>query len=207
MNNVQTKNTCSKNFGLFFNYIFDCGLKCISVFRSNVQQRRGRAGRCQPGKFFKLYSKLTFTSRSSQKHFFQQPQKSIESRYDAIDLVISVGTKVKCFCNSLNVARIGAKLCQNAISDDTFRFRHKNKSTKTWDRNACFSTIWPGFWLAMSRTSKSASSSNFALDRLIQRSVHPKNLEFGSNLGSGKNFHLRYQVSTFLGELFPQPHI
>ena len=40
------------------------------------------------------------------------------------------------------------------------------------------------FW-----TSKSASSSNFALDRLIQRSVRPQNLGFDKNLGSPKNFH------------------
>ena len=39
------------------------------------------------------------------------------------------------------------------------------------------------------RTSKSISSSNFALDRLIERSVRPKNLRFGENLGSPKNFH------------------
>ena len=39
------------------------------------------------------------------------------------------------------------------------------------------------------RTSKSASSSNFALDRLIQRSVRPKNLGFGEILGPPKNFH------------------
>eukprot|EP00931_Biecheleriopsis_adriatica_P121996 TRINITY_DN9702_c0_g1_i1.p1 TRINITY_DN9702_c0_g1~~TRINITY_DN9702_c0_g1_i1.p1 ORF type:complete len:1254 (+),score=338.86 TRINITY_DN9702_c0_g1_i1:241-3762(+) len=33
-------------------------LECQMVSRSNVQQRRGRAGRCRPGKFYKLYSRL-----------------------------------------------------------------------------------------------------------------------------------------------------
>lgn len=35
-------------------------LETFQVSRSNVQQRRGRAGRCQPGKFFKLYSQYEF---------------------------------------------------------------------------------------------------------------------------------------------------
>eukprot|EP00392_Amoebophrya_sp_AT5.2_P001037 g1039.t1 len=35
-------------------------LETFPVARSNVQQRRGRAGRCRPGNFFKLYSKWEF---------------------------------------------------------------------------------------------------------------------------------------------------
>merc|ERR1712032_588904 len=33
-------------------------LAAIQISRSNAQQRRGRAGRCQPGIFYKLYSSL-----------------------------------------------------------------------------------------------------------------------------------------------------
>ena len=67
----------------------------------------------------------------------------------------------------------------------------KNKfSAKISDQNFGFSLILRGFGRSTAeRTSKSASTSNFALDRLILRSVRPKNLEFGSNLGSPKNFH------------------
>ena len=79
------------------------------------------------------------------------------------------------------------KLCQNAfqtISDVSF-FNAKKYSAQISDRNSCFSLIWHGFWQATTeRMSNSASSSNFAVDRLIQRSVRPKNLKFGSNLGS-----------------------
>ena len=66
----------------------------------------------------------------------------------------------------------------------------KTFSAKILDRKFRFSSIWRGFrGSTAERTSKSASSSNFALDRLIQRSVSPKNLNFASNLGSPKNFH------------------
>ena len=43
-----------------------------------------------------------------------------------------------------------------------------------------FSLIWHGFGAATAeRTSKSASSSNFALERLIHRSTRPQHLRFG----------------------------
>ena len=35
-------------------------LQTLQISRSNSQQRRGRAGRCQDGKFFKLYSQYEF---------------------------------------------------------------------------------------------------------------------------------------------------
>lgn len=35
-------------------------LETMQISRSNVQQRRGRAGRCRPGKFYKLYSEYEF---------------------------------------------------------------------------------------------------------------------------------------------------
>ena len=35
-------------------------LETMQISRSNVQQRRGRAGRCRPGKLFKLYSEYEF---------------------------------------------------------------------------------------------------------------------------------------------------
>ena len=53
-----------------------------------------------------------------------------------------------------------------------------------------FSLTWRGFGRSTAeRPSKSASSSNFALDKLIQRSLRPKNLGFVQILGSPKNFH------------------
>ena len=95
--------------------------------------------------------------------------------------------------NSSNMARIGTKLCQNAfrtIPDISFFDVEKQISVKILDENFRFSTFWRGFWRATAKwASKSASSSNVALDRLTERSVRPKNLEFGENLGSSKNFH------------------
>ena len=35
-------------------------LETFQISRSNVQQRRGRAGRCRQGKFYKLYSEYEF---------------------------------------------------------------------------------------------------------------------------------------------------
>ena len=78
---------------------------------------------------------------------------------------------------SSNMARIGTKLSQNAfqtIPDVSFFDAEKNFLTKISDRNFRFLLIWPGFWRATAkRTSKSASGSIFALDRLILRSVRP----------------------------------
>ena len=115
-----------------------------------------------------------------------------------------------CFRNSSNMARIGAKLCQNAfrtILHVSSFDAEKKKSAKFSDHNFRFSLIWRGFGRSTAeRTSKSASTSNFALDRLILRSVRPKNPEFGSNLGSPKIF-TRLKVSVSLEELFPQPHV
>ena len=79
------------------------------------------------------------------------------------------------------------------VSDDSEHLvfsRRKIFSAKFSDQKFRFSLIWRGFGRSTAeRTSKSASTSNFALDRLILRSVRPKNPEFGSNLGSPKNFH------------------
>ena len=69
-------------------------------------------------------------------------------------------------------------------------FTEKSFFLKIADQKFRFSLIWRVFWRATAeRTSKSACSSNFALDRLTERSVRPKNLGFGENLGSSKNFH------------------
>ena len=91
------------------------------------------------------------------------------------------------------MARISAKLCQNAfqtILEVSFFDAGKKISAKILDRNLCFSPIWRGFGRATAeRTSKSDCWSNFALDRLIERHVRPKNLGFGENLGFVKNFH------------------
>ena len=107
--------------------------------------------------------------------------------------LISAGDRVKFFRNSSNMARIGTKLCQNAFRTilNVWSFHAENFfSAKFSDQNFRFSLIWRGFGRSTAeRTSKSASTSNFALDRLILRSVRPKNPEFGSNLGSPKNFH------------------
>ena len=91
------------------------------------------------------------------------------------------------------MAAFGLKLWENAfqtIPDISFFDAKKIFSAKFSDQKFRFSLIWRGFGRSTAeRTSKSASTSNFALDRLILRSVRPKNLEFGSNLGSPKNFH------------------
>ena len=91
------------------------------------------------------------------------------------------------------MARIGAKLCQNAfqtIPNVSFFDAEKFFSAKISDQKFWFSLIWRGFGRATAeRMSKSACSSNFALDRLIERPVRPKILRFGENLGFLKNFH------------------
>ena len=78
------------------------------------------------------------------------------------------------------------------VSNDFGRFvfrRRKKKMTKILDRKFRFLPIWRDFGGATAeRTSKSAGPSNFALDRLIERSVRPKNLGFSENLGSSQNF-------------------
>ena len=90
---------------------------------------------------------------------------------------------VKIFRNSLNMARIGAKLCQNAFQTipDISLFDAQNfRSAKFSDIFLCVSQILVGFGgRRVKRTSKSNASSNFALDLLIQRSVRPENLGFG----------------------------
>ena len=108
--------------------------------------------------------------------------------------MISVDDRVKIFGNVSNMARIGTKLCQNAfqtISDVSFFDAEKIISAKISDWKFCFSPIWRGFGRATAeRMSKSACSSNFALDRLIERPVHPKILGFGENLGFLQKFSL-----------------
>ena len=79
------------------------------------------------------------------------------------------------------------------VSDDSGRFvfrRRKILSAKFSDQKNRFSLVWCGFGGATAeRTSKSASSSNFALDGLNERSVRSKNLGFRESLGFLKNFH------------------
>ena len=108
--------------------------------------------------------------------------------------MISVDDRVKIFGNVSNMARIGTKLCQNAfqtISDVSFFDAEKIISAKISDWKFCFSPIWRGFGRATAeRMSKSACSSNFALDRLIERPVRPKILGFGENLGFLQKFSL-----------------
>ena len=129
---------------------------------------------------------------------------------EAVELIPVGRLRWKFFRNCSNMARIGAKLCQNAfrtILNVSSFDAEKKKSAKFSDHNFRFSLIWRGFGRSTAeRTSKSASTSNFALDRLILRSVRPKNPEFGSNLGSPKIF-TRLKVSVSLEELFPQPHV
>ena len=61
-----------------------------------------------------------------------------------------------------------------------FRRQKKNFGAKISDENFCFLPIWRGFWRATAkRTSKSASGSNFAPDRLILRSVRPNIVKNG----------------------------
>ena len=95
-----------------------------------------------------------------------------------------------------NMARIGAKLCQNVfqtIPNISFFDAEFFSPAKFFDRKFQFSLIWRGFGAATAeRTSKSASSSNFALDRLILRSVRPKILGFDQNLGFPKKKSLDY---------------
>ena len=91
------------------------------------------------------------------------------------------GCEGKIFRNSSNMARIGTKLCQNAFQTipdvSFFDAPPKTKSAKNLERKFRFSAIWREFWRATAeRTSKSTSTSNFALDRLILRSVRPKNV-------------------------------
>ena len=77
-----------------------------------------------------------------------------------------------------NKAPIGTKLCQNAfqtIPDVSFFDAEIFLSAKISDRKFRFSLIWCGFRGATAeRSSKSASSSNFASDRLILRSMRSK---------------------------------
>ena len=89
---------------------------------------------------------------------------------------------MKIFENSSNIARIDAKLCQNAfrtISDVSFFDAGKDFPVKFSDRKFHFSLILRGFGGATAeRTPKSAALSNFALDSLILKSVRPKNRGF-----------------------------
>ena len=69
---------------------------------------------------------------------------------------------------------------------------------KISDRKFDFSPIWCGFGGATAeRTSKSACPSNFALDRLFQRSARPKNVGFGKNLGSQQKFSPDHRCLVF----------
>ena len=66
----------------------------------------------------------------------------------------------------------------------------KSAKNEIFDRKIRFLPIWRDFWGATAeRMSKSSSSSNFALDWLIERSVRPKNLGFDENLRFLKIFH------------------
>ena len=102
-----------------------------------------------------------------QKQNFQP--KIFAEQFLSVNKNWNAGNRLKCF-----LAKFGLDF--NFHVDFNFNFH--------------FLQIWCGFWGATAeRTSKSDSSSNFALDRLIQRSVRPKNLGFGEILGSPKNFH------------------
>ena len=90
------------------------------------------------------------------------------------------------------------------ISDCTFRFRQFRRVFEQPRPNDA------------ERTSKSASSSKFALDRLIHRSVRPKNLGFGEILVSPIfhpscrcPFSLRYQIHSLMchDEVHNQPNL
>ena len=113
-----------------------------------------------------------------------------------------------------NLAWIGAKLCQNAfqtIPNVSFFDAGIFFSANFLDRKFRFSSIWRGFRESTAeRTSKSDSSSNFALDGLIQRSVRPKNLGFGIFAVRAIFFHLmpaRIPNTFSVRDLFPQPQI
>ena len=77
-----------------------------------------------------------------------------------------------------NLARIGAKICQNAfrtIPEISFFDAEKFFFAKFSDRKNYFSQILRGFGRRTAKwTSPSARASNFALDALILRSVWPK---------------------------------
>ena len=109
------------------------------------------------------------------------------------------------------MARIDAKLCQSTFQtnpDISFFDAQKMFAAKFSDREFLFSLIWCVFGGAMAEwTSKAASSSNCALDRLIQRSVRQKNLGFCEIIGISKTFSPGLQVSAFHAEFNPQPHI
>ena len=99
----------------------------------------------------------------------------------------------KIFRNSSNMGRIGTKLCQNAfqtIPDVLFFDAKKIFPAKFSDEKFRFWQIWRGFWRATAkRTSKSSSTSNFAQDRLILRSVRPnvvKNMIVAAADGGGR---------------------
>ena len=130
---------------------------------------------------------------------------------DAVYLIHFGGWRWKTFRSSSNMARISAKLCQHAfrtIPDVSFFDAPKIFSTKFLDRKFRFLLIWCGFWRATAEwASKSASSSNFALDRLTERSVRPKNLRFGEKSWICKKIFTRLKASVFLAELNRQLHV
>ena len=77
------------------------------------------------------------------------------------------------------------------VSNDSGRFVFRCQQKLCWakilDQKFRFSSIWRGFGGATAeRTSKSASTSNFALDTVIERSVRPKNYKFGLGFGLRK---------------------
>ena len=93
---------------------------------------------------------------------------SITYPVGVVDLIPGDGLRYFFFRCSSNMARIGAKLCQNAfqrIPDVSFFDAQKKVFGENSDREFRFSQIWCGFRRATAeRTSKSACSSNFALD-------------------------------------------
>ena len=96
--------------------------------------------------------------------------------FDAVEIIHFGGLRWVFFRNSSNMARISAKLCQNAFQTIP-KFcvsMPKKKSSKISDQKCCCSLTWRGFWRATAEwTSKSTSLSKFALDRLVQRSARP----------------------------------
>ena len=111
------------------------------------------------------------------------------------------------------MAQIATKLCQIAFQTipDVLFFDAEKKIAKSSDLNFRFSLIWHGFGRATAeRTSKSASSSNFALDRLTQRSVRPKTSDskfFGPNKSFFPRMPCRIPNTFSVRDLFPRPHI